>query len=373
MLWCSRYIDWLMPTGLASAVDKYLQKTYWPFGLKNPKDAKNPFSAFELGMKFQHMLLDAFIHSYALSAASSEKSRANLYTKMLQLDYMAFYPNASDKQDTNAITALTAKLALPSEFDLTSFFNNRKAIFTTYWTAADTDLKAGYIHRHPMMYSDDVGSYDYGTNLMYIPFGPFRPSFYRDSMVYMGNYAVFGYYGSKNILKMINNVGSYCKMGYNFPIMWPGTYAVGKMNWHYRCFNPGKQNLTVKARLLAEGNNAISPGFRFFRKQSLIKANPRPEYRLDEDPKADMEEIYLTSCDEETLPQRSSISSRACVSNLLSCSLQTFCRYTGMKADINTMFQHDMYFQTAYCAEPGKLKMDPTKLCYIWYSTRRSY
>ncbi|XP_075743896.1 uncharacterized protein LOC119162026 [Rhipicephalus microplus] len=349
LLWCSRYIDWMLPTAMASSAENYLQKTYWPFGLKNPKDPKNPHSAFTVGMQFTQMLLDAFAHSYALSIASSEKSRANLYTKMLQLDYMAFYPNSSDKPNQDMITKLNSKIVPSDEFSLVSFFDNRKEIFSNYWKSAETDLKDGYIQRFPMMYSDDVGSYDYGTNLMFIPFGMFRPSFYRDSTAYMGNYAVFGYYGSKNILKMLNNAGSYSKAGYNFPLMWPGTYAVGKMNAHYRCFNPARTNLTVKSRLLAEGNNPISPGFRYFRKQALIRAHPRPEYRLDEDAKADMEQIYLTAV------------------------MRTYCRYKGMKADINTMFQHDLYYQTAYCADGGKMKMDPAKMCYIWHSTRRSY
>lgn len=349
-MWCFRYLDWLMPTAMAATADKYLQKTYWPFGLKNPKDAKNPFSAFTLGMKYLSLLLDAFAHSYALSVASSEKSRANLYTKMQQLDYMAFYPNTSDKQNVDKVTSLNSKLAILDDFSLKTYFDNRKNNFATYWQDPSKDLKDGYLERFPMMYSDDVGTYDYGTNLMFVPFGMFRPSFYRDSTAYMGNYATFGYYGSKNILKMLNNAGSYAKAGYNYPQMWPGTYAVGKMNWHYRCFNPDKTNLT-KARLLAEGNNPISPGFRYFRKQALIRANPRPEYRLDEDAKADMEQIYLTAV------------------------MRTFCRYKGMKADINTMFQHDMYFQTAYCSDSdgGKLKMDPNKMCYIWHSTRRNY
>lgn len=350
-LWCFRYLDWLMPTAMAASSEKYIMKTYWPFGLKNPKDPKNPLSAFSLGMKYLSLLLDAFVHSYALSAASSEKSRANLYTKMQQLDYMAFYPNTSDKQNVDKVTNMTSKLAIVDDFSLSTYFVNRKQNFAYYWQSAAADLKDGYIERFPMMYSDDVGAYDYGTNLMFVPFGTFRPSYYRDSTAYMGNYATFGYWGSKNILKMLNNAGSYAKTGYSYPQMWPGTYAVGKMNWHFRCFNPDKTNLTIKARLLAEGNNPISPGFRFFRKQALIRANPRPEYRLDEDAKADMDQIYLTAV------------------------MRTFCRYKGMKANINTMFQHDLYFQTAYCSDSdgGKMKMDPKKLCYIWHSTRRNY
>lgn len=348
ILWCSRYVDWLLPSALAHTSEKYLMTTYWPFGLKNPKDPKNPFSPFTLGIKYMSSLLEAFIHSYALSAASSEKSRANLYTKMLQLDYFAFYPNASDKANDSRIAELVSKAPIGDDFSIKPFWDNRKLIFDRYWADATADLKDRYIERFPMMFSDDVGSYDYGTNLMFVPFGMFRPSFYRDSTAYMGNYATFGYYGSKNILKMLNNAGSYSKAGYNFPIMWPGTYAVGKMNWHYRCFNPNKINET-KARLLSEGNNPISPGYRYFRKYALARASPRPEYRLDLDAKADMEQIYLTAV------------------------MRTFCRYKTMKEDINTMFQHDMYFQNGYCAEGGKMKMEPGKMCYIWHSTRRSY
>ncbi|KAL3215832.1 hypothetical protein MRX96_033445 [Rhipicephalus microplus] len=166
LLWCSRYIDWMLPTAMASSAENYLQKTYWPFGLKNPKDPKNPHSAFTVGMQFTQLLLDAFAHSYALSIASSEKSRANLYTKMLQLDYMAFYPNSSDKPNQDMITKLNSKIVPSDEFSLVSFFENRKEIFSNYWKSAETDLKDGYIQRFPMMYSDDVGSYDYGTNLM---------------------------------------------------------------------------------------------------------------------------------------------------------------------------------------------------------------
>ncbi|XP_075539247.1 uncharacterized protein LOC142573931 [Dermacentor variabilis] len=346
-LWCSRYFDWLSPTTLAYVADKYLKLTYWPFGLKNPKDPKGPFPAFTLGMKYMSSLTEAFIHSYALSAASSEKSRAGLYTKMLQLEYMVFYPNSSAGADDKLINDWNPE-KVGDEVKYSTFFNNRKALMKFYWKNPDEDPKAAHLLRHPMMFSDDVGSYDYGTNLMFVPFGMFRPSFYRDSSAYMGNYATFGYYGSMNILKMIDNAGSYSKAGYNHPVMWPGTYAVGKMNSHYRCFNPDKTNET-DARLVAKGSNPISPGFRFFRRNALVRAHPRPEYRLDLDARADMEQIYLTAV------------------------MRTYCRYDKMKPSVNKMFQHNMYFQNAYCSDVGKLKIEADKMCYIWHSTRRNY
>ncbi|XP_070390613.1 uncharacterized protein [Dermacentor albipictus] len=346
-LWCTRYFDWLNPTTLAYLADRYLKLAYWPFGLKNPKDPKGQFPAFTLGSKYMSSLIDAFIHSYALSAASSEKSRAGLYAKMVQLEYMVFYPNTSTGGDEKLIKEWNPE-KITDDVKFATFFHNRKALMALYWKKPDEDLKVAHLLRHPMMFSDDVGSYDYGTNLMFVPFGMFRPSFYRDSSAYMGNYATFGYYGSMNILKMIDNVGSYSKAGYNHPVMWPGTNAVGKMNSHYRCFNPTNANET-DARLVAKGSNPISPGFRFFRRHALVKAHPRPEYRLDLDARADMEQIYLTAV------------------------MRTYCRYPIMKASVNKMFQHNMYFQTAYCPEVGKLKMGADKMCYIWHSTRRNY
>ncbi|XP_054920830.1 uncharacterized protein [Dermacentor andersoni] len=346
-LWCSRYFDWFSPTTLAAVADKYLKLAYWPFGLKNPKDPKGQFPAFTLGMKYMSSLIDAFIHSYALSAASSEKSRAGLYTKMVQLDYMVFYPNSSTGVDDKLINEWNPG-KVTDETPHATFLNNRKALMSLYWKNPDEDIKASHLLRHPLMFSDDVGSYDYGTNLMFVPFGMFRPSFYRDSSAYMGNYATFGYYGSMNIMKMIDNAGSYAKAGYNHPIMWPGTYAVGKMNSHYRCFNPTNANET-DARLVAKGSNPISPGFRFFRRHALVRAHPRPEYRLDLDARADMEQIYLTAV------------------------MRTYCRYDKMKPSVNKMFQHNMYFQNAYCSDGGKLKMGADKMCYIWHSTRRNY
>ncbi|XP_049520171.1 uncharacterized protein LOC119446561 isoform X1 [Dermacentor silvarum] len=346
-LWCTRYLDWLSPTTMASLADKYLKTTYWPFGLKNPKDPKGQFPAFTLGMKYMSSLTDAFMHSYALSAASSEKSRAGLYVKMLQMEYMAFYPNKSDAMDTEQIKQWNPQ-KFGEDFSLQPFLENRKALMSIYWNKPTTDLKFAYIIRSPLMFSDDVGSYDYGTNLMFVPFGMFRPSFYRDSTAYMGNYATFGYYGSMNLMKMIDNAGSYAKAGYNYPIMWPGTYAVGRMNSHYRCFNPEKLNET-NARLVAKGSNPISPGFRYFRRHALARAHPRPEYRLDLDARADMEQIYLTAV------------------------MRTYCRYKTMKESVNKMFQHNLYFQSTYCSEGGKLKIGADKMCYIWHSTRRNY
>ncbi|KAK8779586.1 hypothetical protein V5799_019073, partial [Amblyomma americanum] len=94
-----------------------------------------------------------------------------------------------------------------------------------------------------------------------VPFGMFRPHFYRDSMAYMGNYATFGYYGSMNIMKLLDNKGGYTKAGYQHPVLWTGTYAMSKLNWQYRCLNSAKANNT-DARLVAKGTRPLSPGFR---------------------------------------------------------------------------------------------------------------
>ncbi|KAH7958229.1 hypothetical protein HPB49_000118 [Dermacentor silvarum] len=145
-LWCTRYLDWLSPTTMASLADKYLKTTYWPFGLKNPKDPKGQFPAFTLGMKYMSSLTDAFMHSYALSAASSEKSRAGLYVKMLQMEYMAFYPNKSDAMDTEQIKQWNPQ-KFGEDFSLQPFLENRKALMSIYWNKPTTDLKFAYIIR----------------------------------------------------------------------------------------------------------------------------------------------------------------------------------------------------------------------------------
>lgn len=46
-------------------------------------------------MRYTTQLMDSFLQSYSLSEASSEKSRAGLYLKMLQMDKVVFYVNSS--------------------------------------------------------------------------------------------------------------------------------------------------------------------------------------------------------------------------------------------------------------------------------------
>lgn len=345
--WCFRYYDWLSPLLLTSSVETYLGKTYWPTGLNNAKDVRKPLKMMILGDTYLKALMDSFLHSYALSEASSEKSRAGLYVKMLQMDKVVFYPNTSGDMDQAYVDYINA-VTYTDDVGIGALIQNRKKFFESYWKRTPPIERKYLLARHPMMFGDDEGSYDYGSNAMYVSFGMFRPSFYRDSPVYEGNYAVFGYWGSMNILKMLDNVGSHSKVGYQHPVLWAGTYAFGKMNSHYRCFNPDGKNET-KSRMIARGSNALTPGFRFFRRMALAKAMPRPEYRLDEDARATMEQIYFTAV------------------------ARTYCRYQKMASTIDKMFQHDLYFQTAYC-ESGKLKIaDPNKACYMWRSTRRSY
>lgn len=346
--WCLRYYDWMKPLVFTSLVDGYLYK-YWPIGLANVKDPKKPLKSMVLGDTYFKELMDSFLHSYSLSEASSEKSRAGLYLKMLQMDKVVFYPNASGDIDTNYGEFLNT-VSLGDGSNLNLLINNRAKFFEIYWKLTPTPIDRKYLlARHPLMFGDDEGSYDYGSNAMYVSFGMFRPSFYRDSPVYEGNYAVFGYWGSMNILKMLDNVGSHSKVGYQHPVLWAGTYAYGKRNSHYRCFNPEGKNET-KARMIARGSNPLTPGFRFFRRKALAKAMPRPEYRLDADADATMEQIYFTAV------------------------ARTYCRYEKTATEIDKMFQHDLYFQSAYCESGGKLKIaDPNKACYMWRSTRRSY
>lgn len=345
--WCFRYIDWLRPLEINTMSDTYL-KTYWPFALNNPKDAKKPYLGSDLGFRYMAELTDSFLHSYALSEASSEKSRAGLYLKMLQLDKLVFYRNSSaDSIDASYTEALTE--GPPGDGSIPPLLDSRKKFFVKYWNLNPAPIDRKFlIARHPLMYSDDEGSYDYGSNTMYVPFGMFRPTFHRDSTVYMGNHAVFGYWGSMNLLKMLDNIGAHSKVGYQHPVLWTGTYAFGKMSWLYRCLNPAADNGT-DARMVAKGTNPITPGFRFFRRVALARALPRPDYRLDADATARMEEIYLTAVG------------------------QTYCRYTELEKSVNKMFQHDLYFQKTYCSQGGKLKLTDDKTCYIWRSTRRSY
>lgn len=346
--WCLRWFDWMRPVIFNSAFDAYLKTTYWPFALANPKDPKKPFLSSDLGMRYTTQLMDSFLQSYSLSEASSEKSRAGLYLKMLQMDKVVFYVNSSVDTIDKAYADFVNPV-VPGEGDFAKLIENRKKFFEAYWKLTPTPIDRKYlIARHPMMYGDDEGSYDYGSNTMYVPFGMFRPTFYRDSTVYMGNYAVFGYWGSMNILKMLDNAGAHSKVGYQHPVLWTGTYAYGKMAWQYRCLNPEAKNGS-DARMVAKGSNPLTPGYRFFRKMALARAHPRPEYRLDADAEATMEQIYLTAV------------------------AQTYCRYKKLDTTINQMFQHDLYFQKSYCAKGGKLKVDPNKACYIWRSTRRNY
>lgn len=348
--WCLRYYDWMKPLLYTASVDDYLGKgKYWPIGLYNAKDIKKPFKSMVLGDSYFKELMDSFLHSYSLSEASSEKSRAGLYLKMLQMDKVVFYPNSSNDIDTTYVDFLNSVPFADGDTP-DALMRNRAKFFESYWTLTPKPIERKYLlARHPMMFGDDEGSYDYGSNAIYVSFGMFRPSFYRDSPVYEGNYAVFGYWGSMNILKMLDNVGSHSKVGYQHPVLWAGTYAYGKMNSHYRCFNPEGKNET-KARMIAKGSNPLTPGFRFFRRKALAKAMPRPEYRLDADADATMEQIYFTAV------------------------ARTYCRYEKMATEIDKMFQHDLYFQSAYCGSGGKLKIaDPNKACYMWRSTRRSY
>lgn len=349
-LWCLRYHDWYTASGFNVVVEKYLQIKYWPFALSNPKDAKSPLPSSSVGYNFLSLLLDSFQQSYSLSEASSEKSRAGLYLKILQMEYFAFYKNSTNNVDAGYLDVISPKTGYTSDNPAVhELWENRKGFYDKYWSVNNRMDPKYLIGRHALMYSDDEGSYDYGTNTMYVPFGMFRPQYYRDSRVYMGNYATFGYYGSMNILKLLDNAGGYTKAGYQHPVLWTGTYAMGKMKWQYRCLNQENANNT-DARLVAKGSKPITPGFRFFRRQALARAYPRPEYRLDVDAKADMEQIYLTAV------------------------MRTYCRYKRLKESVNKMFSHDMYYQKAYCSDsPGKMKKAPDQLCYIWRTTRREY
>ncbi|KAM7311620.1 uncharacterized protein ISCGN_008527 [Ixodes scapularis] len=218
-----------------------------------------------------------------------------------------------------------------------------------YWKLLSPNPEFRYlIVRHPMAMTDNYGSYDYGSNTMYVSGGQLRPYYFKDSSVYMLNYARIGFYMGATLLKTMDMKGGHFKPGYNYPINWRGVYAMERTKEIHDCLQEGKNMSNARKAVMM--TNAFTPGFRFFRTMALERAYPKPEYRVDKFPEFSMADLYFFSV------------------------VQTMCAdKKHQKELINEAVRNDKYFQEHHCTKGEKMFKPTRKLCYLWHSTRRNY
>ncbi|XP_029843986.3 uncharacterized protein LOC115327173 [Ixodes scapularis] len=291
--WCIRWVDSMSP-GLASIPLADVLQKRWTNSLGKPPTAVPIIKFISKQVK---SLASSIERSHALSTSSSEKSRVGQLEKLQHLKYVILFANnktGAHELDEQFLEETHGKFHRAENVDYKNVLAIRQTTMQKYWKLLSPNPEFRYlIVRHPMAMTDNYGSYDYGSNTMYVSGGQLRPYYFKDSSVYMLNYARIGFYMGATLLKTMDMKGGHFKPGYNHPINWRGVYAMERTKEIHDCLQEGKNMSNARKAVMM--TNAFTPGFRFFRTMALERAYPKPEYRVDKFPEFSMADLYFFS------------------------------------------------------------------------------
>lgn len=313
----------------------------------NPGGTSVPAMSTFLDSEVRRML-DSMTFSYALSISSTEENRVAFYRQVKDMIVAPGFFNDTKGLFDTTMTALALNVTQnlddvdPFEWATTA----RYGFFIQYWVFSSKGLPNSHF-RNP--FDALYATYLPTENFLYVPMGVFTAPVYRNSQKNRIFAATSAYLVMTGVMRALTLAGSMVVKNQLSPENWVGYSWTRKMVKYADCLQADrKDNNTIDTFADVYMVGAVTPALRYFKKQVLQKAFPRPEFRIDWVSHLSSTQLFFYNW------------------ALLHCGSPAGQELIDMAA------RNNPYFAQSFGCEKGSkmIKLDP---CFLWNTTRRHY